>query len=249
MTTTQDFPKVSSLDEVQHPLEPLTAKEIAASVAIICNQVKQIKHLRFVTVALNEPPKSAVTSFKKGTAFNREAFVILLDNSTGVLAEVVVSLTNKNIAAWKEIADVQPSIMLDEFVECEAAGKASPEFLAAIKKRGIIDPELVIVAPWSAGNFGIKEEAGQRIVRALCWVRSSPNDNGYARPIEGVIPVGDLNKMAVLAVEDYGVVPLPPQPGNYSREFITDYRKDLKLLDIIQPDGASFQVEGHKISW
>lgn len=37
---------------------------------------------------------------------------------------------------------------------------------------------------------------GQRIVRALCRVRSSPSDNGYARPIEGVIPVIDLNKKA-----------------------------------------------------
>ncbi len=249
MTTTQDFPKVSRLDEVPHPLEPLTAEEIAASVAIICNEVKQAKYLRFVTVALNEPPKTLVNTFKKGTAFNREAFVILLDNSTGVVAEVVVSLTNKNIAVWKEMPGVQPSIMLDEFIECEAAVKASKEFLAAIEKRGITDPEFVIVDPWSAGNFGIKEEDGQRIVRALCWVRSSPNDNGYARPIEGVIPVVDLNKMEVLAVEDYGIVPLPPQSGNYSREFIKDYRKDLKPLDIIQPEGASFQVEGHKISW
>lgn len=55
--------------------------------------------------------------------------------------------------------------------------------------------------------------------------------------------------MEVLAVEDYGVVPLPPQSGNYSREFIKDYRKDLKPLDITQPDGASFQVEGHKVTW
>lgn len=53
----------------------------------------------------------------------------------------------------------------------------------------------MIVAPWSAGNYGIAKEMGQLIIRALCWVRSSPSDNGYARPIEGVIPVVDLNKM------------------------------------------------------
>lgn len=128
MTTTQDFPKVSRLDEVQHPLEPLTADEIAASVAIICNQVKLTKHLRFVTVDLHEPPKNEVIGFKKGTDFNREAFGVLLDNSTGVGTEVVVSLTNRNIAFWKEMPNVQPSIMLDEFIECEAAVKASSEF-------------------------------------------------------------------------------------------------------------------------
>ncbi|MGB8701162.1 MAG: primary-amine oxidase, partial [Thermosynechococcaceae cyanobacterium] len=81
------------------------------------------------------------------------------------------------------------------------------------------------------------------------WVRSSPTDNGYARPIEGVIAVIDLNKMEVLRVEDYGVVPLPPQPGNYTPEFVKNYRQDLKPLEIVQPEGASFQVNGHEISW
>ena len=110
--------------------------------------------------------------------------------------------------------------MLDEFEECEAAVKASYKFQEAIKKRGIEDPDLVMVDPWSAGYYGIEEEKGKRLSRALCWVRSSPTDNGYARPIEGVIPVVDLNTMEVIRVEDYGVVPLPPESGNYAKEFI-----------------------------
>lgn len=63
MTTTQDFPKVSRLDKFLHPLEPLTTEEIAASVAIIRNEVKSTKHLRFATVALKEPPKNEVINF------------------------------------------------------------------------------------------------------------------------------------------------------------------------------------------
>ncbi len=66
MTTTQDFPKVAKLEEIPYPLEPLTAEEIAASVTIICNEVKQPEYLRFVTIALNEPPKNEVINFKKG---------------------------------------------------------------------------------------------------------------------------------------------------------------------------------------
>ena len=50
--------------------------------------------------------------------------------------------------------------MLDEFIECEAVVKASLEFQEAIKKRGITDTDLVIVDPWSAGNYGIAEEMG-----------------------------------------------------------------------------------------
>ncbi|KJH73294.1 primary-amine oxidase [Aliterella atlantica] len=250
MTATQDIAKISSkTDKIQHPLEPLTTREIAETVTIIQKEHNIAKSIRFATVVLNEPPKQEVINYKVGDTINREAFVILLDNATGIVCEVVVSLTKKSIKAWKEIPEVQPPVMLDEFVECEAAVKASIEFQEVIKKRGITDTELVIVDPWSAGNFGIKEEEGQRVVRALCWVKASLNDNGYARPIEGVVPVVDLNKMEVLAVEDYGVVPLPPQAGNYSREFVQDYRQDLKPLDIIQPDGPSFQVEGYKVTW
>ena len=61
------------------------------------------------------------------------------------------------------------------------------------------------------------EDQGKRLVRALSWVRSDPMDNGYARPIEGLVTVIDLNRKEVVRVEDYGVVPLPPKPGNWGR--------------------------------
>ncbi|MEO1068605.1 MAG: primary-amine oxidase, partial [Cyanobacteria bacterium J06638_6] len=81
------------------------------------------------------------------------------------------------------------------------------------------------------------------------WVRANPTDNGYARPIEGVIPVVDLNKMEVVRVEDHGLVPLPPKDGNYSQEYIQNFRPDLKPLEILQPEGPSFEVNGHAIRW
>ena len=106
--------------------------------------------------------------------------------------------------------------MLDEFFECEEAVKRSPAFQAALQKRGVTDFEPVMVDPWSAGNYGTEptEDKGRRLSRALSWVRSEPTDNGYARPLEDVVAVVDLNTMKVLRVEDYGVVPLPPEAGN-----------------------------------
>jgi primary-amine oxidase len=124
--------------------------------------------------------------------------------------EAVVSLDRRAVVAWEEIADVQPAIMLDEFLECEEACKASPEWQAAMRKRGITDFSLCMVDPWSAGNFGLEAERGRRLSRALTWVRSRPDDNGYARPIEGIRPVVDVNTMQVVRVEEYGQWPLPP---------------------------------------
>ncbi|MEO1180922.1 MAG: primary-amine oxidase, partial [Cyanobacteria bacterium J06636_28] len=234
---------------VEHPLTPLTPEEISAAVAII-RQAKSLESsFRFATVTLNEPAKATVLGFQPGDEIEREAFVILLDNATAKTYEAVVSLKSSTLKSWQHIPGVQPPIMLDEFVECEAAVKASQEFRDAIAKRGITDPDLVMVDPWSAGHYGIAEEDGVRLSRALCWVKANPTDNGYARPIEGVIPVVDLNKMEVIRVEDYGVVPLPPKDGNYTPEYVKNYRQDLKPLEIVQPEGPSFDVNGHEISW
>ena len=42
--------------------------------------------------------------------------------------------------------------MAEEFVECEEMLKRHPEYLAALAKRGITDPDLLMVDPWSAGG-------------------------------------------------------------------------------------------------
>jgi primary-amine oxidase len=105
-----------------------------------------------------------------------------------------------------------------------------------------------MVDPWSAGNFGIEAEQGRRLSRALTWVRSRPDDNGYARPVENVITVVDLHAMKVLAVEDFGVVPLPPEEANYSPA-VAGSRADLKPIEIHQPEGPSFSVDGHDVRW
>jgi primary-amine oxidase len=234
---------------ISHPLEPLTAEEIKVAVATVKQAQSLSERVRFMSVALKEPPKDCVLAYRSGDPIERQAFMVLLDNETESTYEATVSITHQSVVSWKHIPDVQPGITLDEFFDCEAAVKASPDFQAALLKRGITDLDLVMVDPWSAGNYGLEDEQGARLSRALSWVRSSPTDNGYARPIEGVIAVIDLNKMEVLRIEDYGVVPLPPQAGNYSPEFVKNYRQDIKPLEIVQPEGASFQVDGHEISW
>ena len=160
-----------------------------------------------------------------------------------------MSLNERRVVSWEHIPGVQPRVMFDEFVECEAMVRSDAQFLAAIKKRGVTDPSLVMVDPWSAGNYGYEDEEGRRLVLCRPFARTSPTDNGYARPIEGVTAVVDLNSMEVVRVDDYGFVPLPPEPGNYGAEFVGKFREDLKPLDITQPEGPSFQVDGWKVVW
>src|SRR5947209_15672023 len=241
---------LSSSPTIQHPLEPLTAEELGAAVALVREKHQLSEHFRFVSVALHEPPKDLVLSFKESEKVHREAFLKLLDNSDGAAYEAIVDLTANDVTSWKHLPGVQPSIMLDEFFECEQLLKRDEAFQAALAKRGITDIDMVMVDPWSAGYYGPEEEPTRRLVRALIWVRvGSPDDNGYAHPIEGVRAIIDLNRMEVVRIEDDGVIPLPPEPGNYSVEAVGKMRDDLKPVEITQPEGPSFTVRGHEVSW
>jgi primary-amine oxidase len=54
--------------------------------------------------------------------------------------------------------------------------------------------------------------------------------------------------MSVVRVEDLGVVPLPPGTGDYTTGSSTP-RAGLKPLEIRQPAGVSFQVDGWEVRW
>ena len=118
--------------------------------------------MRFVIVTLCEPAKETVLGFRSGDAVEREAFAVLLDKDTSKTYEAIVSLTTGRVTSWEYIPDVQPAIMLDEFFECEAVVKASPEWQAAMRKRGIENFDLAMVDPWSAGNLHLEDEQGRR---------------------------------------------------------------------------------------
>jgi primary-amine oxidase len=237
-------------DTTRHPLEPLTAAEVQRAVSALKEHGKVTPTTRFVSVSLKEPPKEVVHRLDGRQPIGREAFAVLFDNATNSCYEAAVSLADGRLLSWKHVPGVQPTMTMDEQIECEQAVLASPEFAAALKKHyGLDDTSLVMVDIWSAGNYGSEEDRTRRLARPLCFVRSDPTDNGYARPIEGLRPVVDLNAMKVIRVEEYGRWALPPQSGNYAADRMTGFRTDLKPLEIAQPDGPSFEVDGYRVRW
>jgi primary-amine oxidase len=249
MTTTQERARESTaFPSMQHPLEPLTVEEVAAAVAIVRREQGVGTTFRFPCVTLREPDKSFVLNFQAGDAFEREAFLILLDNTIGAAYEAIVSLTQQRVTSWTHVPEVQPNIMADELAECEQAVKANPAFKEALAKRGL-EVEQVVVDPWAIGNFGFADELGYRLSRCLCYVRTTADSNFYARPIDGLVPVVNLNTMEVVRIEDTEIVPVPPESGEYEPQFIPHLRTTLKPLHITQPEGPSFVVNGHYIQW
>jgi primary-amine oxidase len=230
--------------QVQHALDPLTADEIATATRILREAQGLPEKHRFIQVSLHEPPKEAVLA---GEETDREAFIILLDHDTRTTWEAIVNISRGAVTSWEMIPNVQPPIAMEEFFECEQAAKADPRFREALAKRGVTDMDLVMLDPWSAGSY--EDPEGRRLSRALTWVRKESTDHGYAHPVDNLVTLVDLHEMQVVRVDDFGVVPIPWEDGNYSQRYVTVHRPGLKPLEINQPEGPSFEVDGHEVRW
>jgi primary-amine oxidase len=231
-----------------HPLDPLTAEEVAQAWSLVRAREGLGPRVRAISIALAEPTRAALYARADSHPTERAALVVLIDRDAGRTYEAVVLLAAGRVLSWEHVPGIQPAIVLDEFFECEAAVRADPGWQAAMRRRGVTDFSLAMVDPWSAGHFGIKDEEGRRLSRTLTWVRRSPTDNGYARPVANLIATVDLNEMKVIAIEDHGVVPLPPEDANYAPE-VAGTRPDLRPIEIRQPEGPSFALDGHALSW
>jgi primary-amine oxidase len=245
---------------VGHPLEPLTADEIRAAADILRAERGLGPSARFVFVELHEPPKAAVLAWSAtDEPLPREAHVVLYERSERATYEAVVSLTDRSVTSFAAVPGVQAPIMDEEFMACEQIVQADPRWQEAMRRRGVEDFSLTMVDPWASSWTSPDDDpTARRIVRPLTWVRAAPGEHGYARPVEGLVVIVDLNAGEVVEVNDYGVVPFPTQPGNYEEPWLFDegnvpavsgYREDLKPIEITQPEGPSFTVDGHAVHW
>jgi len=246
--TSQHAAGTASADGARHPLDPLTGEEIRQAVGILAADGRVSPAMRFVSVGLHEPAKGAVASFRPGQEVAREAFIVARDPREHMTYEAVVSVTAGAVLSLRPVPGARAPVTLGEYAECERLVRADPRFREGLRKRGIHHPDQVLVESWGIGTFSREEDAGRRLVWALCFYRASPGDNPYAKPIHGLHAVVDLDDMSVVRVEDLGVVPLPPGTGDYTTGGGT-HRAGLTPLELRQPAGVSFQVDGWEVRW
>ena len=238
---------------MNHPLEPLTQSEVQQAVELLRALPDWTPAIRIISVTLKEPPKTAVEAWPAVPVAGRRATAVLMNNALNRASTVLLDLAaNRIIQVQLAPEGAQPTLSTDEQIECEQAVLASEDFRAALERQyGITDTSLVMVDIWSAGHYDQDDDrdTGQRLTRPLCFLRLDPTDNGYARPIEGIRPVVDLNTMKVVRIEEYGKWPLPPESCNYSPDRAGPLRTGIKPLLITQPEGPSFTLDDHQLTW
>jgi primary-amine oxidase len=244
-----------SRTSILHPLDPLTADEFRLA-AQICRRERGVdERWRFASIELREPGKDAVLGYRPGERLAREAIVVCWNRVDGRAYRGVVSLTGDTIESWDHLPDQHPNMTVDEWHECDEMVRAEPRVVDALARRGVTDMDRVLVDVWAYGAALVPEPyRGRRIGWADVWYRDTEQGNPYAHPVPGLHPIVDLNQMELLELEDVSpdgepVFDEPEVRGEYVPALTGLPMREVKPLDIAQPEGVSFTLEGSLLSW
>jgi primary-amine oxidase len=232
-----------------HPLDMLTGDEVVAATEVLKAAGEMPEGAFLAHVVLDEPAKDALAAWKEGDPVVRTVRALVVPGPDLSMVEARVDVTNRTVVDRWAVEGQRPALSMGEAVMAVFTTKEHPDYIAAMKKRGIEDLDNVQIDPWPAGAFGYEAEQGRRIARCISFLRESDADNGYARPIEGVVVHFDMGRGEVIEVIDHGVTPIPPNHARYDVASVGALRTGLKPLEITQPEGPSFTVTGNRIEW
>jgi primary-amine oxidase len=231
-----------------HPLDGLTGAEMSATVEILKAEGKIGDAARFPLIELKEPEKSVVLAWQPGQPEPRMVTVNVKEGGKGFKGEV--DLAAGKVLSWAA-AEGEAMMLLEEFLGAMDLALGHPDMQAALQKRGLTR-EQVLCIPLTAGAFGTPEEFGKRLMKVPCLV-APQGSNFYAKPIEGLFAVIDLNANRVLEVVDTGVLPVPADEWGYTQAEIEarvgSVRPLLNPAALGQPAGANYELEGGQVLW
>jgi primary-amine oxidase len=234
-----------------HPLDPVTADEFLAGRDILEKAGLLGDPVRFAYYGLEEPPKQDVLAgLRNQSGTDRRLRAYLLNQATGESADVVVSVSAGAVVSKKVLdppADGQLPIVGSEFALVDEITKADPAWLAAMAKRGLTDVAKIRTCPIT---MGVPDGEKRRYVRVLAFLQEREHDLAWAHPVDGVTAYVDQIERTVYRVDDEFEAPVPRESGDYDDpEVRGPHRTTLKPIEITQPEGPSFTLDGNLLRW
>jgi primary-amine oxidase len=233
----------------EHPLDPLDGMEIATAVELVRNARNLPAETLYPYVALLEPEKQTVLGWTPGEDIARRAFVVAYSRDSDETAEAVVNLGTKTVESWTHKPGAQPNVMFADFEDYAKIVQQDPRWREAMTRRGL-DPDTVWVDIWAPGVLSdAASKSGSRVFRGLSYATRG-NTNMYAHPVEGVVAIVDGTRGIVTELIDTSPpVPMTTGNGDFDAAALPPARDGLKPLVISQPEGPSFDVNGHEVTW
>ena len=247
--TVPAVPPVTS-DSIPHPLHPLTQVEIEKGLVILYESGELTGRVAFSSVNLIEPVKAVLKTFVPGDPITRILCFLGVDEHPDGSFDARINLSTGELLEIKRRAGVQAPLSGRDFIRAVKITKADTAWQHAVQKRGIKNFDRVQIDMWpGSGPLVNGTDPGHRLIRTIAFLREDKTDNGYARPLHGIIAHVDLTEDRVAHLEDHGVTPLPPESGRYEAAHQASLRTDLKPIEITQPEGPSFSVNGSAVEW
>ncbi len=253
MTDTAVRPAAAERARPAHPLDPATAAEFLAGRDILAAAGLLGETARFAYYGLEEPPKHEVLGPAPGGPPERRLRAFLIDVATGESADVVVSLDQRRVVSRRVLdpaSDGQVPIFNEEFGVVEEVVRADPGWREAMARRGLTDVTKIRACPQAAGWFGEAADGRRRFVRVLAFRQERENDYIWAHPVDGIAAYVDLIERKVFKIVDEFERPVPEEPGDYDDPAVRGpVREGLRPIEITQPEGPSFTLDGHLLRW
>ena len=242
---------------VDHPLAFLTGVEVLAARDALRDAGELGEGGLIAHMVVHEPSKNVLAAWSPGDPVRRVLRVLVIPGPELTMVELLVDVSDGggSIIGRTVIEGMRPALSMHESMLAIFACLENEEYIAALARRGIHDLETLQIDPWPAGSFGYAAEDDRRISRCITFVREFPTDNGYARPVEGLIVHVDMGRSEVIEVIDHGIadggaiIPIPENHARYDVDSVGPLRTDLRPIEITQPDGPSFTVTGNLVEW
>lgn len=231
-----------SITGLSHPLDPLTPTEIEKIRLLVQkSRVGALSNLTFHFVDIEEPKKNDVLQWlslhKNGSFPHRRAKVVIrVKHNTH---ELVVDFATGLIVSSKVYkGHGYPPFTFIEFFQASRLPEKHPEFQNSISKRGLSLSEVTCL-PLTTGWFG--EVVTQRVVRVTCFYRGGTT-NIWARPIEGITLLIDVELMEVIKYVDRLKAPIPKAEG-------TDFQSQRPSPVLCNGTNSRIAIEGNEVRW
>ncbi|KAF7560397.1 hypothetical protein G7046_g3762 [Stylonectria norvegica] len=250
-----------------HPLDPITPAEVA----IVSTAIKALDanaSIHFKTIALIEPPKKELRKYLAAERSNaslpptpaRRASSLYYLRGTADLFMAVVNIDDAKVEDVEKLDSVyHAQADMDEVVEVRDRCMSHPTVVDRIAKYQLPANMVVVCDTWPYGRD--TDNPDRRLAQCYLYAkdRSHPGSNSYDHPLPFSPILDYITKELVDIVElplgdDHSTTPNVKFIPHETKEWHHDLqsqpkRTDLKPLNVHQPQGASFNVDGHLITW
>jgi primary-amine oxidase len=227
-----------------HPLEPLSPAEMEEAARLVRSDSRFTGTSRFATLGFREPPKREVLAWTPGAPVPRAALAAVMDVATATMSEVVVDLGQHRIERWTPMPNAQPWFMKDDLRIADSLLSRDPRWVAALANHQLT-PDQIMVFPVPADGYFPFTPDGGRYLTGLALLKSPRSGD-----VTGLSSLINLRTRQVLRVTDRGgPVHSYPEVELDSIRKLPPAGEAPKPIRITFPEGTSYSVDGHHVSW